>query len=129
MWTTTVVMDREFFQDHPEVTLVDWDQEVKALTPYASHEPFAECIRRRRSDRSFQGPHSEPLQRLIHAWRKDAVPVMNQESVGMVERKELAELLDGPFGGRMCSYVRVKDPPGTNLHRHEDVQHSERGGH
>jgi hypothetical protein len=54
---------------------------------------------------------------------------MNQESVGMGECKELTELLDRPFRRRMCGHVHVKNPPGADLHRYEDVQHPERGGH
>jgi hypothetical protein len=59
-------MDREFGEDTPQMTFVDWDQVVEALAADGSDQAFAECIRRRRSYQRLQGSHPEALQFLIH---------------------------------------------------------------
>src|ERR1700687_3388882 len=110
MWTTAVVMDREFFQRQPEVTLVDRNQIVHALTTKRSYEACAKCIRRGRPHGSFQNARTEAFQRLIQGQRKDRIAVVNHEPVGVVECKELAELLDGPLRGRMLGYVAMENP-------------------
>lgn len=55
-----------------------------------------------------------------------ALAVVNHEPVRVIKRQELAELLDGPFRGRMRRDVGVQNPAGADLHRDKDVQDSER---
>lgn len=49
--------------------------------------------------------------------------------IGMIERRELTELLGGPLRRGMRGHIRVKNPPRTDLHCNEDVQDAERSGH
>jgi hypothetical protein len=37
-------MQREFFQDAPQMTFVDRNQKVQAFAPEGSDQAFAECI-------------------------------------------------------------------------------------
>ena len=48
--------------------------------------------------RGFQDAHAESLQCLIHGGREDAVPVMDQVLIRVVEGQEPAKLLGGPSG-------------------------------
>jgi len=41
---------------------------------------------------------AEALQRRVQARREDGIAVVDDESVGMIERQKLAELLSRPFG-------------------------------
>jgi hypothetical protein len=42
---------------------------------------------------------------VIHGFGKDAVPVVDQKSITMIEGEEFAKLLDGPFGRGVFGYV------------------------
>jgi hypothetical protein len=53
---------------------------------------------------------------------------MDHESIGMVERQVFAELLSRPFRRRMIGHVYMQNPPRTNLHRYEDVDHPKSRG-
>ena len=78
-----VVMDTPLFDAHPQMALVEWDQEVEVLAAKASAEPFAYEICHGRPDRSSKDPHTEIHHRLVQFPREDAVSVMDQESIRM----------------------------------------------
>src|SRR5678816_4759060 len=59
---------------------------------------------------------------------KDAVPVVDQESIGMLVRKRLAKLLQGPLRGWVGSHVLVENSPCSQFHNHEYIQRAKAGG-
>src|SRR5258705_7685955 len=63
----------------------------------------------------LQDPHTEALEFGIEARRKDRIAVVNQKPARMVERQELAKLLDGPFRCGMRRNVGVQNPAGADL--------------
>src|SRR5215471_16860884 len=93
----SVVVDCPLFDSHPQMTFVDRDQEVDALAAQASAEPFTDRVGPGRPNGSSNNPHSEARQFLIQALGEDGVPVVDHETIGMIARKCLAELLQGPF--------------------------------
>jgi hypothetical protein len=80
MRPTPVIVACEFFDDAPEVPLVDRDEVIEALPANRADQPFAEGIGCRGSRRSFQDAHAESFQFVVEARRKDPVAVVNQKS-------------------------------------------------
>jgi hypothetical protein len=58
---------------------------------------------------------------------ENAVPVVNEESIRMIARERLPELLQGPFRGRVGGHVVMENSTGAQLHDHEYVKRAERG--
>lgn len=110
------------------MVFVDWDEKVEALAPDGSDQPFTIRIRFGCPDGRFQDPDAETLQLGI-AGRENRIAVVDGESVRMIKRHELAELLNRPLGSRMVGHVGVENAPRTDLHRDKDVQNAEGGGH
>ena len=126
--TAAIVMDHPLKKDVAEVAFGQRNEEVEALAPNGSNEPFAESICLRATNRCFQDADTEPGQFMIHARREDRIPVVNEKSVRMVAGQSLAELLERPLSGRMGGDIDVNETTGTDLHCDEDVQDSETGG-
>jgi hypothetical protein len=80
---TAIIVAREFFDDPPEVALVDRDEVVKALPADGADQPFAESVGCGRSRRSFQDANPEAVQCGVEARRKDPVTVMDKKAVWM----------------------------------------------
>ena len=121
-------MAYELFDDPPEVPLVDRDEVVETLAADGPDQPFAESVGCRGSRRSLQDVDAEAVQFGIEARRKDPVAVVNQKAVRVVGNEKLAELPDGPVGGRMSGDVGVQNAAGVDLHREEYIQNPERCG-
>jgi len=120
-----IVVADEFSDDPPEVPLVDRDEIIEALPADRTDHSFAEGIGCRGSRRSFQDANAEAFQFVVNARRKDPVAVANQKSVRMVDGEKLAELPDGPIGGRVGGDVGVENPAGTDIHGNEYVENPE----
>ena len=45
-----VVMQHPFFQQHPQMFFMQWNQEIQALTAKRSYQPFTVGVRLRRLD-------------------------------------------------------------------------------
>ena len=107
------------------MALVHWNDEIQTFAPDGSDDALAESIRGGRSDRSPQRPDAAFLERGIDSGGEDRVAVMDHESIGMVVCEEFTELLNRPFRSRMVGHVDMQNPPRSNLHRDEDVDHPE----
>src|SRR5215471_10155256 len=59
---------------------------------------------------------------------EDAIPIVNEEAVGMIARQRFPELLHCPFRRGMGREVVVENPAGSHLHDDKDVEGTERGG-
>jgi hypothetical protein len=86
-------MDTPVFDAHPQMALVEWDQEVETLAAKASAEPFAYGVCHGRPHGNSKDSHPEVRHRLVQFPREDAVPIMDQESIGVVAGQCLSELL------------------------------------
>ena len=128
MRAAPIVVNDELRDNPLQVPIAKRNQVVQALAANRAHEPFDVAVRRRCSDRGLEHAHAEGSQLLIHGRGENAVPVMDQESILVIEREKFAELLDGPFRCRVIGDVGVEDPSGADFHRHKDVQHAEVGG-
>jgi hypothetical protein len=69
------------------------DQEIQTLPAKTATEAFAVGIRLRRPYRRSENAHAEPRDRLVEFLGKDAVPVVEHESVRMVGGQSFPELL------------------------------------
>ena len=58
MGPALVIMDATFFENVPEMTLIDRDQEIEALPAQAANQPFAIAVRLGRVERSLEDFHS-----------------------------------------------------------------------
>jgi hypothetical protein len=54
---------------------------------------------------------------------------VDEQTVGVIEGQKLAELLGGPFRGRMFSHVAMQNSARADLHRHEDIENPEIRGY
>src|SRR5215471_11333180 len=65
------------------MALVEGNQEVQALATKAAAQSFAYGVRLRGSHRRPQNPYPQIGKALVNRLREDAVPIMDDEAVGM----------------------------------------------
>ena len=104
------------------------DQPVQTFTPNRSDYPFTNRIRLRAPGWRCQHTEAERLDRFIQTFRKDAVAVMNQVTVSVLEANHFPQLLQGPCGTRVRGDIDACKASTTVLDDHEDVEHSEGRG-
>src|SRR6516165_9278529 len=112
-------MNQPLLENSSQVSLIHRNQEIQTLASDAAHEPFAECIRLRRSEWSFENAQVHRLQSQIELRRVDAVAVVDEESVRFLSSDDLAKLLKYPACRRMSRDVDVGDPACAYLHDHK----------
>src|SRR5215471_2205664 len=105
--------------------LTERDQIVEAFATNRANESLAERIGLWALRRSLQYPNTKASQREIHVRSEDGVPIMDQASIRMIERKKLTKLLRGPFGGWMLGHIEMQDSARADLHCDEHIQYSE----
>src|SRR3990172_6168358 len=108
------------------MALAEWNQEVQALAPQASAQPFTYGVGPGRPNRSSKYSHSEVRHMPVEFLGEDAVPVMDHKSVRTVCRKCLPELLQRPFRRRVGGDVVMENPPRAQFQDHTDIQGAER---
>ena len=52
---------------------------------------------------------------------------MNYKSISMIDPKRLSELLQRPFGIRMCCHIVMEDSTGVQVHDDEYIEDAESG--
>jgi hypothetical protein len=65
-------MDRPLSNDAPEVLFAERNQEIQALAPNSSNEPFAKGVCLRATNRCFQDADTETGQRIVQLAEKIA---------------------------------------------------------
>jgi hypothetical protein len=60
--------------------------------------------------------------------REDAVPIVNQVTVGIVEANNVPQLLQGPISARVRRNINPHQSATTMLDNHENIQQSEGRG-
>src|SRR5215469_975737 len=124
MWSLLIIVGNPLFQDSSHVPFVQRDEEIKTFPSNNAHEPFTKRIRLRRPKRSPQDDDAQRLQGAIQFRRVDAVPVVENEPVGLVARDDLSKLLDRPGCGRMIAHVEVSNLACSYLHDYKHVENS-----
>ena len=77
----------------------------------------------------FSTVRPSDFKRLVQVLGIDTVSVMDGEPVCFIAGHAFSKLLQGPFGSRMSSDVKVKDSPRLEFHDHENIHNPERCGH
>ena len=103
------------------------NQEIQTLPAKTATEAFAVGIRLRRPCRRAENTHAEPRDRLVECAGKDAVPVVEHESVRMVAGQSFPELLQGPVRRRMGGRIVMENAASAHPHQQEDVEGAKRG--
>jgi len=80
-------MDSPFFDGHFQVALVDRNEEVQALSAQASTQTLAYGVGFGRPYRCSQYSYTHSLHASVQVLGKDAIPVVDHESIGMIVRK------------------------------------------
>src|SRR6201984_1534501 len=93
LWSPLIIVRNPLFQDSAHVPLVQRDEEIKTFPSNRAHEPFTKRIRLRRPKRSPQDNDAQRLQGAIKFRRVDAVPVVENEPVGLLTRNGLSKML------------------------------------
>jgi hypothetical protein len=84
---------------------VERNHEIQALSPYPSHQSFTIGIRLRCPDWRTQYSESEgALHFRVQLRRKDRIAIVDEELTGMIARKGVPQLLEGPFRRRMSRH-------------------------
>src|SRR4029450_153538 len=127
MRPASVVMDSPLFDSHFQVALGERNEEVQALSAQASTQTLAHGVCFGRPYRCSQYSHTHSLHASVQVLGKDAIPVVDHESIGMLVRKRLAKLLQGPLRRWVGSHVLVENSPCPDLYNHEYVQGAKGG--
>jgi hypothetical protein len=100
-------------------------RKVQTFATKAPAQSLAHSVRLGRSHWRAQNPHTQVRETDIDFLREDAIPMVNEEPVGMIARKRFPELLQRPCCRQMGRYVLVENPAGSDLHDDEDVEGAE----
>ena len=101
---------------------------VETLPAYRSNHVLADGIHLRGSRGGSEPADAEHLDRLIEFPGEDAVAVMEQELIPVLQTARLAQLLQRPGGARMSCDVAVDQATTSMLDDHEHVQRAETRG-
>ena len=91
-----VVMSHPFFENSPQVPIIQWNQEIQALTPNAPYLAFAECIGLRRSEWRFENAQAHCLHGRIERGRVDAVAIVDEKPIRLLSSDDLLSLKGRP---------------------------------
>src|SRR5215469_14461439 len=80
------------------MALVEGNQEVQTFATKAAAQSLAYGVRLWGSRRRSQNPYPQIGKALVHRLREDAVPIMDDEAVGMAVRREAS--VTQPESGR-----------------------------
>src|SRR5215471_17303250 len=108
-----VIVDGPIADRHLQMALVERNQEVETFATKAAAESFAHRIRLWGPHRRPQNPYPQVAKALVNRLREDAVPIMDDEAVGMVTRQRFPELLQRPFrrGWAVALRWRIRRDP------------------
>jgi hypothetical protein len=109
------------FKDATHMVFRQRNQIIQTFPPQRAEEPLAGRIRLRTPHRGFEYPQPQVAYALIQLLREDRIAVMNQETVVMVSRHRVTQLLQRPLGRGMRRHIAMQDPARGVLHQYEDV--------
>ena len=110
MWASFIIVSHPGPQGSTELSFVERDHEIQALSSYRSHQSFTIGIRLRFSDRRTQYSESEGAFHFrVQLRRKDGIAVVDEELIGMIARKGVPQLLERPLRRRMSCHIAMQD--------------------
>ena len=118
MWPTPVIVRYPLPENLPKMSLVQRNEEIQALPPDCSDQPFAIRICLRRPQRCFQDLQPQRFQGSILLSRENAVPVVDEEALWLLARNDFSKLLKRPGCRGICRDVAMGDPACTDLHNY-----------
>ena len=120
-----VIMELPDAKNPPQMILPERSQEVQTLATETAEEALTIGVRRWRPDWRPEDADTHRSDGGVEPRRVDAVPIVEEEAIGVRGREGFPELLHGPHRGRMTGDVDVEQSAAPDLHRHEHVQHPE----
>src|SRR5271166_3173201 len=118
----SVVVRRPVPKSYLQMPFVERNQEVQTLPAKTAGKSLAHRVRLRGAQRRPQNPYTQIGKALVDFLKEDAVSIVDEESVRMIARQCLPELLECPFRCGMGSDVLVKNPARSDLHHDQDVE-------
>ena len=79
-----------------QVVFRQWNHEVQAFPPRRAYEVLAQRIGLGTPDRDFEHLQSQVVYTLVKRLGEDMIPVMDQETVAVMNRHGFAQLLHRP---------------------------------
>ena len=101
------------------------NQPVEALAANGPDEPFANRIRRRTSRRRFQYFDSEFRDRRVEVCGKNAIAIMQQVFVPLLQSNRITQLLQRPSRSRVRGDIAMNHASTAMLDDHEYIQLSQ----
>ena len=98
------------------MTFVEWNQEIQTFASKAPAHPLAHCVRLGGSHRRPQNSYPQVRETLVDFLCEDAIPIVDEETVGMTARERFPELLQRPLCRGMGSDVLVENLAGSELY-------------
>src|SRR5262249_18896622 len=111
----------------PQVVLCQGNHVVYTLAPQRADKSFAQGIGLGTLCWGFQDAQTQVAYTLVELCRENAVPVMEQEAIGMLSRKSFAQLLERPWRCGMGCHLDVEDTPCGVFHEHKHIEEAKRG--
>jgi hypothetical protein len=109
------------FQDAPQMMFRQGYEPVQTLPTNGPDNAFADRICRRAAWRRFQHLDSEPFYRLVEVFGKNAIAIVKQVFVSLLEPNGLTQLLQRPGGTGMGGDVAMDQAPAVVLDHNKDV--------
>src|SRR5215471_18150093 len=114
MGPSAVIVDGPIPNRHLQMALVEGNQEVQTFATKAAAQSFGYGVRLWGSHRRWQNPYPQMGKALVHRLREDAVPILDDEAVGVAARQRFPELLPCPVGWAVAWWWRIwRDPIST----------------
>src|SRR5215469_7130696 len=88
-----VIVDGPISNSPLQMTFVEWHQEIQTFATKAPAHSLAHGIRLGGSHRRSQNSYPQVGESLVDFLREDAIPIVNEEAVGMIARQRFPELL------------------------------------
>jgi hypothetical protein len=116
MWASFIIVSHPGPQGSTELSFVERDHEIQALSSYRSHQSFTVGIRLRCPDRRTQYSESEGAFHFrVQLRGKDGIAVVDEELIGMIARNGVPQLLERPLRRRMSCHIAMQDAAASDL--------------
>src|SRR5207253_5236513 len=86
-------------------------------------------VRHRAVRPRFQHSQPEALEGFVQVSSEDAVVIVNQVAIAILESNRRTQLLQCPSRSRVYRNIEVEQPTRSMMDKHQDVEQSEGRGH
>src|SRR5260370_28410740 len=114
MSAVEVIIANVFRQYAPQVAFIERNHVIHQFSPAASDPTFRDAILPRAAERGSDRLQSDCFDGAADVFSELAVPIMKQESVPVIIRERLAELLRDPEAGWVPRDIAVQDAPSSD---------------